>query len=88
MDKIAHSDQKVGLASAMAVVLLIIMICALLQKIVMGWLFRDADDGTAKARKHAQKVEKQRKKALHQANKVKAGNAPLFRNGAKKEAEA
>lgn len=89
MDKIAHSDQKVGLASAMAVVLLIIiMICALLQKIVMGWLFRDSDDGAAKARKHAQKVEKQRRKALRQANKVKAGNAPLFKNGANKEAEA
>ena len=43
MDKIAHTDQKVGLASAMAVILLIIIIiCTLLQKIVMGFLFRDA----------------------------------------------
>ena len=41
MDKIAHTDQKVGLASAMAVILLIIIIiCTLLQKIVMGFLFR------------------------------------------------
>ncbi|MBS6344305.1 MAG: sugar ABC transporter permease [Bifidobacterium pseudolongum] len=82
MDKIAHSDQKVGLASAMAVVLLvIIMICALIQKVVMNYLFRDADDGTAKARKHAEKVEKARKKALRNQNKVAVGAAPLFKNG-------
>lgn len=88
MDKIAHSDQKVGLASAMAVVLLvIIMICALIQKVVMNYLFRDADDGTAKARKHAQKVEKARKKALRNQNKVAVGAAPLFRNGPSAKAE-
>ncbi|KFI78007.1 carbohydrate ABC transporter permease [Bifidobacterium pseudolongum] len=88
MDKIAHSDQKVGLASAMAVVLLvIIMICALIQKVVMNYLFRDADDGTAKARKHAQKVEKARKKALRNQNKVAVSAAPLFRNGPGAKAE-
>ncbi len=88
MDKIAHSDQKVGLASAMAVVLLvIIMICALIQKVVMNYLFRDADDGTAKARKHAQKVEKARKKALRNQNKVTVGAAPLFKNGSGAKAE-
>ena len=88
MDKIAHSDQKVGLASAMAVVLLvIIMICALIQKVVMNYLFRDADDGTAKARKHARKVEKARKKALRNQNKVAVGAAPLFRNGPGAKAE-
>ena len=88
MDKIAHSDQKVGLASAMAVVLLvIILICALIQKVVMNYLFRDADDGTAKARKHAQKVEKARKKALRNQNKVAVGAAPLFRNGPSAKAE-
>lgn len=82
MDKIAHSDQKVGLASAMAVVLLvIIMICALLQKIIMNFLFRDADDGTAKARKHAQKVEKARRKAMRKANRVSATAAPIIKNG-------
>lgn len=88
MDKIAHSDQKVGLASAMAVVLLvIIMICALIQKVVMNYLFRDADDGTAKARKHAEKVEKARKKALRNQNKVAVGAAPLFKNGSGAKAE-
>ena len=88
MDKIAHSDQKVGLASAMAVVLLvIIMICALIQKVVMNYLFRDADDGTAKARKRAQKVEKARKKALRNQNKVAVGAAPLFRSASGAKAE-
>ena len=82
MDKIAHTDQKVGLASAMAVVLLvIIMVCALLQKIIMGFLFRDADDGTVKARKQAAKVEKARRRALRKANRVSAGKAPIFKNG-------
>lgn len=82
MDKIAHSDQRVGLASAMAVVLLIIiMICALIQKLIMGYLFRDADDGTAKARKHAKKVEKARKKAMRNANRVSATAAPIIKNG-------
>ena len=82
MDKIAHSDQKVGLASAMAVVLLIIiMICALIQKVVMNYLFRDADDGTAKVRKHARKVEKARKKAMRNANRVSATAAPIIKNG-------
>ncbi|NMM95312.1 sugar ABC transporter permease [Bifidobacterium sp. DSM 109960] len=82
MDKIAHTDQKVGLASAMAVVLLvIIMVCALLQKIIMGVLFRDADDGTAKARKKAAKIEKARRRELRKANRVAAGKAPIFKNG-------
>ncbi|MEE1295438.1 MAG: sugar ABC transporter permease [Bifidobacterium sp.] len=87
MDKIAHSDQKVGLASAMAVVLLaIILICALLQRVIMNFLFRDADDGTAKARKHARKVEKARRKAIKRQQKVAMNKTSLFRNGAKKEA--
>ena len=57
------------------------------QKVVMNYLFRDADDGTAKARKHAQKVEKARKKALRNQNKVAVGAAPLFRNGPGAKAE-
>lgn len=82
MDKIAHTDQKVGLASAMAVILLIIIIfCTLLQKIVMGFLFRDADDGTKKAAKQARKADKARRRAMKAANKVQAGKAPLFKNG-------
>lgn len=82
MDKIAHSDQKVGLASAMAVVLLgIIMICALVQKIIMNFMFRGADDGTAAARKHARRVERDRKRAMRRQNRVAVSAAPLFKNG-------
>ena len=44
MDKIAHTDQKVGLASAMAVVLLaLIMIVTWVQKGVERWLNNRAD---------------------------------------------
>ena len=76
MDHLAHTNQKVGLASAMAIVLLIIiLICALLQKILFAYVFRDADDGTEKAKKKAKKIERQRRK-------MQRKNAPLFRDGA------
>ena len=43
MNKIAHTSQKVGLASAMAVVLLlIILICAALQKLFFEYIFKDS----------------------------------------------
>ena len=47
MHEIAHTQQKVGLASAMAVVLLgIIFIATILQKLFFKYVFRDAtDDG-------------------------------------------
>ena len=45
MDKIAHVSQKVGLASAMAVVLLLIIFAATIaQKLIMKFLFRNADE--------------------------------------------
>jgi ABC-type sugar transport system permease subunit len=44
MDKVAHVSQKVGLASAMAVVLLIIILfTTMLQKLFFKYLFGDAD---------------------------------------------
>ena len=44
MDKLAHESQKVGLASAMAVVLLIlIMIATLIQKLVVRYFFGEGD---------------------------------------------
>ena len=60
MHKIAHELQKVGLASAMAVVLLvIIIIITVLQKIIMNRLFNDGDEDESrkaiKARKQAEK---------------------------------
>ncbi|MDE6625823.1 MAG: sugar ABC transporter permease [Lachnospiraceae bacterium] len=45
MHEIAHTQQKVGLASAMAVILLaIILICTLLQKLFFKYVFRDSED--------------------------------------------
>ena len=60
MHKIAHELQKVGLASAMAVVLLvIIIIITVLQKMIMNRLFNDGDEDESrkaiKARKQAEK---------------------------------
>ena len=56
MHEIAHTQQKVGLASAMAVVLLIIiMIATLLQKLFFKYVFRSAEDEDRYA---AQKREK------------------------------
>ena len=54
MNKVAHTDQKVGLASAMAVFLLVIIfICTLLQKGLFKFLFRNAttDDESSAAKK-------------------------------------
>lgn len=72
MNSIAHTSQKVGLASAMAVVLLvIILLCAWLQKLFFKYVFRDADseDESYKAKKARLKAEKQKKQAL-----AKGGN--------------
>lgn len=49
MDQVAHTSQKVGLASAMAVfLLLIIFIVTIIQKLVLKYMFRNADTGTGK----------------------------------------
>ena len=58
MNKIAHTSQKVGLASAMAVVLLvIILICAALQKLFFARVFRSTSEEY-----EVQRAEKRRKK--------------------------
>ena len=76
MDRLAHTSQKVGLASAMAIVLLIIiLICALLQNLFFKYVFKDADDGVEKARKQAAKIERQRARMARK-------NASVFKNGA------
>lgn len=78
MDTIAHTNQKVGLASAMAIVLLgLILIAALIQKIIFKYAFRNAGDGVEDATK---KLKKQRK-MQRQRNRVNARSANLFRNG-------
>jgi len=58
MNEIAHVSQKVGLASAMAVVLLmIIFICTILQKIFFKYVFKDAQtDEVTKSTKKGSKL--------------------------------
>lgn len=61
MNEIAHVSQKVGLACAMAVVLLVIIfICKILQELFFKYIFRDAysEDESYKAKKARLKAEK------------------------------
>ena len=62
MNTVAHTDQKVGLACAMALVLFaIIIVCTVLQKILFKYIFRNAesDDETyAMKKKHAKEAKK------------------------------
>ena len=65
MDRLAHQNQKVGLASAMAVVLLgIIVLVTIFQKVFMNYFFNDGDADESKAAKKKRKqAEKQSKLA-------------------------
>ena len=81
MNKIAHTDQKVGLASAMAVFLLVvILICTLIQKLLFKYIFRNAntDDESLKAKKAREKEAKAKLKAIKAEQKAlkaaKGGN--------------
>ncbi|MBQ1598913.1 MAG: sugar ABC transporter permease [Lachnospiraceae bacterium] len=72
MNKIAHTSQKVGLASAMAVVLLLIIFaCTILQKLFFKYIFRnaDAEDESYAAKKERRKQEKERVKAARAEGK-------------------
>ena len=56
MHEIAHTSQKVGLASAMAIVLLLIIFAAtILQKLLFKYVFRDAEDDDVNAAKRREK---------------------------------
>lgn len=77
MNKIAHTSQKVGLASAMSVVLLmIIFICTILQNVFFKYVFRDAasEDESYKAKARL-KAEKQVIKQIKKQEKMKKGAA-------------
>lgn len=66
MNTIAHTNQKVGLASAMAVFLLVIIfICKILQDLFFNYVFRDAsaDDESAAVKRAKKKAAKQAAKA-------------------------
>lgn len=63
MHKIAHVNQKVGLASAMAVVLLcIIIVLTIVQKFTMDYLFNDGDEDESRNAKKVRKVEEKKEK--------------------------
>ncbi len=75
MHQIAHTQQKLGLASAMAVILLIIILFAtLLQKLFFKYVFKDAsDDDVTRAEMKRRKAEaKAMKKAMKDRRKVGA----------------
>lgn len=68
MNRIAHTNQKVGLASAMAVVLLLIIFaCTILQKLFFKYIYRNADQTdevmTKEERKRRKEYIKQKKAA-------------------------
>lgn len=68
MNRLAHENQKVGLACAMAVVLLVIIIfCTVAQKVIMRKLFPDGSDAEAY---RAAKEEKARRRAARAARKA------------------
>lgn len=69
MDRIAHTDQKVGLASAMAVFLLcLIFLATIAQRLIFKFAFRNAqsDDESYAAKKAKKKAAKQAKIELKQ----------------------
>ncbi len=78
MNEIAHTSQKVGLASAMAVVLLmIIFVCTILQKLFFKYVFRDAnsEEESYAAKKARLKAEKEERRAA--AKNLKTAKATM-----------
>lgn len=64
MNNLAYTSQKVGLASAMAIVLFIlIFICTIAQQVIMNKLFPKDDDGSRDGKKKAKLARKQAKTA-------------------------
>ena len=73
MNRIAHENQKVGLACAMAIVLLvIIIICTVAQKLFFKYVF---DDGTSDESKAAVRKRKKAEKEARKAQRAKGGQA-------------
>ena len=71
MNRIAHENQKVGLACAMAIVLLaIIILCTVAQKLFFKYAF---DDGTSDESKAAVRKRKRAEKAAKKAAKSERG---------------
>lgn len=73
MDRIAHTNQKVGLASAMAVVLLmIIFIVTILQKLFFKYIYRNVDqDDQVMSREERKRVKQMMKQKKAEAKAAK-----------------
>lgn len=69
MDRIAHQNQKVGLASAMAIVLLgILILCTIAQKVILNVMFNDKTESySRKALKKMRKEERLKRKEAREA---------------------
>ena len=74
MNNIAHTSQKVGLASAMAVVLLLIIFaCTILQKLFFKYVYRNADQDDEVMTREERKRLKQFHKEQRAAKKAAKG---------------
>jgi len=79
MHTIAHENQKVGLASAMAVVLMgIIVIATLAQKLFFRYAFNEDDDGTGTSKRALQRASKRDR----ESSRLKARSFSRTRPGA------
>ena len=71
MDRMAHQSQKVGLASAMAVVLLMIIFIATIgQKLLFRYVFKDDDNGSGMSGRSLKSAKNHRVAASGKGNKV------------------
>lgn len=79
MDRIAHTNQKVGLASAMAVVLLmLIFLCTILQKLFFKYIYRNADqDDQVMTREERKRVKEMMKKQKAEAKAAKSAKGAM-----------
>ncbi len=65
MNELAHESQKVGLASAMAIVLLVlIFIATMIQKFIEAYFLGTGDKDSIRYRRRQKKIEQERKEAV------------------------
>lgn len=73
MNRIAHTNQKVGLACAMSVVLLLIIFaCTILQKLFFKYIYRNADEQDEIVTKEERRRRKQIQRELRRGERRKA----------------
>lgn len=78
MNRLAHENQKVGLASAMAIVLLaIIVLCTVAQKLFFRYVFRNNEDDDI-----LKEEEKRRRKELRERKKAERAARRAAKEGA------